>query len=352
MHNSYHDIRSRITEEPKWFDSNGVPRYSRFRPQDVPNIYANEAVLYLIRCQACHVEFAVAQEEYGATILTHGSIADRITGKLLHYGDPPCHGCSGDTMNCEDIRVLGYWHRSSEQVYRGIGSECRSLNYRLWILPRCKMPDFDLADARAHLLDRINPLSELVFEEALDEIERLRTKIDQYQSRKYPILVVCALIIHDGKVLLERHAPSAEYSSPMWDIPGGKVEVGETPHAAVIREIREEMQITIEPLRLVPVLYDSVWTDRDGTRAWILAVYECQIVEGVPPLSDTLRWLDVATFNQSEVKTPDYEIVTSIFSYHNRIAELEAEVQRWKRHAQAQSKSLSLALDGQYLDAD
>lgn len=80
-------------------------------------------------------------------------------------------------------------------------------------------------------------------EEIAEDVQR----VDQEQSRKYPILVVCALIVQNGKVLLERHAPSAEYSAPQWDIPGGKVEIGESPRNAVIREIREEMAVTVEP---------------------------------------------------------------------------------------------------------
>lgn len=121
----------------------------------------------------------------------------------------------------------------------------------------------------------------------------------------YPIPVVCALIIQDGMVLLERHAPSYGYADPFWDIPGGKLECGETPEQAVVREIREEMAIEIEVIRLLPRLDVSVWIDKH----WLLATYECRIVFGAPPLSDELAWLAIDQLSRYDVKTPDLEII-------------------------------------------
>lgn len=110
----YEDIRSRISEEPVWFDSNGVPRYEPFSPVAVPNIYAKEAVLYLVRCQSCGKKFKVADDR--GTIDKLRKISDLehlIKEGALHYGDAPRHNCVGDTMNCEDIRVLEYWRRET-----------------------------------------------------------------------------------------------------------------------------------------------------------------------------------------------------------------------------------------------
>ena len=102
MHHDYRSIRTRIAGEPKWFDANGVPRYEVFRPQDCPNIYARQVVLLSIACQACGQQFDVEM---------HGHwFAPIESPRELHYGDPPAHGCVGDTMNCEDLEVLQVWH--------------------------------------------------------------------------------------------------------------------------------------------------------------------------------------------------------------------------------------------------
>jgi hypothetical protein len=55
----YRDIRERIPEPPTWFDECAVPRYCDFTPHYAANIYAREAVLFLIECQACGHQFRV-----------------------------------------------------------------------------------------------------------------------------------------------------------------------------------------------------------------------------------------------------------------------------------------------------
>ena len=125
-------------------------------------------------------------------------------------------------------------------------------------------------------------------------------------KRQYPILVVCALIVRDGCVLLERHAPNGKDSTiHLWDIPGGKVEIGETPEQAVVREIREEMGVEIEAVRLLPRLDVSVCNEKH----WVLATYECQILSGEPVLGEDLQWFPISLLEQAEVKTPDFEII-------------------------------------------
>ena len=127
-------------------------------------------------------------------------------------------------------------------------------------------------------------------------------------ARVYPIPVVCALIIRDGRVLLERHAPSYGHMEPFWDIPGGKLECGETPEQAVVREIREEMRVEIEIVAFIPRLDVSVWIDKH----WLLATYECRIVSGQPPLSDELAWIEIDRLGFYDVKSPDLEIIQSL----------------------------------------
>jgi len=56
--------------------------------------------------------------------------------------------------------------------------------------------------------------------------------------------VVCALIEHKGRVLLAQR-PHHKHPGGKWEFPGGKVETGEQPGAALIREIQEELGCTI-----------------------------------------------------------------------------------------------------------
>ena len=78
-------------------------------------------------------------------------------------------------------------------------------------------------------------------------------------TRKYPnqpVLGVGAVILKNKKILLvqRKFEPKAGY----WTLPGGTVELGETIHHALKREIREECGIEIEPQRIIDVL-DVGW---------------------------------------------------------------------------------------------
>ena len=62
--------------------------------------------------------------------------------------------------------------------------------------------------------------------------------------------VICAVIVRDGRALLARRAPGQKHEG-LWEFPGGKMEPGETPEAAIVREIEEELKVTIAPKTLV-----------------------------------------------------------------------------------------------------
>lgn len=124
MKAQYSDIRNKIKEDPQWYDENGVPRYEKFSPELSPNIYAEEVVLLEIACQACKRKFLVEMNwsKMDAIFrrLNRESFSTRMQQYLksrdehmfpLHYGDPPIHGCVGDTMNCCDLRVVEFHKR-------------------------------------------------------------------------------------------------------------------------------------------------------------------------------------------------------------------------------------------------
>ena len=68
---------------------------------------------------------------------------------------------------------------------------------------------------------------------------------------KNPVPVVCALIIRDDRVLIAQR-PAGKHLALKWEFPGGKVEPGEEPAAALVREIREELGCDIEIVEELP----------------------------------------------------------------------------------------------------
>lgn len=124
MNHDYEDITSRIVEPPRWFDERAVPRYCEFGPSHSANIYADEAVLFVIECQACRTPFRVCLTSDSSMRAVRGhiekrapdpSLAEQVRSHTLEYGDPPNMGCcpSGPTMNSVPRRVLEYWYRRS-----------------------------------------------------------------------------------------------------------------------------------------------------------------------------------------------------------------------------------------------
>lgn len=111
VNHRFDDITSRIAEPPSWWDSNGTPRYGEFEPRQCPNIYSHAVGMFLIACQACGERFTV---EMHADIFDHRL---KTPPAKWHYGDPPNHGCVGDTMNCEDIAVLEFWTRDGVEEW-------------------------------------------------------------------------------------------------------------------------------------------------------------------------------------------------------------------------------------------
>jgi hypothetical protein len=118
MHVKYTDIIERAGE-PDWYGPHGEPRYGKFRP-DMLSVYWRVAVFFEIECQYCEKRFKVAdfqtETDVWGILRFDGPYkkAKKLTPEALHYGDPPNHGCVGDTMNCYEIEAIEWWERGPQ----------------------------------------------------------------------------------------------------------------------------------------------------------------------------------------------------------------------------------------------
>ena len=103
------------------------------------------------------------------------------------------------------------------------------------------------------------------------------------------LVVACALVDREGRVLLARR-PEGKSLAGLWEFPGGKVERGELPEAALVRELHEELGIEVEPGDLEPFNFAS-----HGYRAFhlIMPLYLCRSWRGAPRGRDgqQLAWV-------------------------------------------------------------
>jgi len=116
------------------------------------------------------------------------------------------------------------------------------------------------------------------------------------ESRTYPTrpyLAVSAAIVHDGRVLIVRRAQPPAYG--LYTLPGGGVELGETLEQAVIREVREETGLEIEPCALAGYR-QMIARDADGRieRHFVILPFAARWIGGQVSLNEELaeaRWL-------------------------------------------------------------
>lgn len=122
-----------------------------------------------------------------------------------------------------------------------------------------------------------------------------------------PVLVVGAAIL-DGSRLLAAQRAEPPALAGGWELPGGKVEPGETPELALVRECREELGIGIELIERVP----GTFTFGPGTT---VLIWTARVVDGVPQaLEDHLavRWLDAGEWYDVEWIPADLPAVQAV----------------------------------------
>ncbi|MBX9662687.1 (deoxy)nucleoside triphosphate pyrophosphohydrolase [Novosphingobium sp.] len=111
---------------------------------------------------------------------------------------------------------------------------------------------------------------------------------------KPTLLVVVALALLDtsDRVLMQRR-PETRAHGGLWEFPGGKVEPGEGPAAALVREISEELSVTIRAADMVPLMF-AANPEGEGARPLVLLLYTCRCWEGtpVPEPGSELQWLN------------------------------------------------------------
>ena len=107
--------------------------------------------------------------------------------------------------------------------------------------------------------------------------------------KKLKIVVSIALINNENEILLSKR-PEKKHLSGFWEFPGGKVEEGETPEKALIREVKEELNIDINNKCIAPLSFSEF--DYNNFQL-LLLLYICRRWDGVPISmeSNKLEWV-------------------------------------------------------------
>ena len=124
------------------------------------------------------------------------------------------------------------------------------------------------------------------------------------------LVAACALIDGDGRVLLARR-PEGKSMAGLWEFPGGKLNVGETPEAALIRELREELGIDVAASCLAPFAFASHAYERFHL---LMPLYLCRRWGGRPEGREgqALAWVRPAKLADYPVPPADKPLVAQL----------------------------------------
>ena len=225
---------------------------------------------------------ASAKAEMAAGRAVVCAIEERVGGALL--------GCVGATL-AGDSAEIGYWIARAAWG-RGLATEavrrCLRLlfvNFRQNLVWASAMPG---NPASRRVMEKVGMTFHQRRPTALPargvtaELDYLIIDRPAWESRRAarPILLVAAaaLIDGDGRVLLCRR-PDGKAMAGQWEFPGGKLQAGETPEAALIRELAEELGIDVTAACLAPLAFAS--HDYDDFHL-LMPLFACRRWHGLP----------------------------------------------------------------------
>lgn len=123
------------------------------------------------------------------------------------------------------------------------------------------------------------------------------------------LVVAVALERADGRILMQQR-PAGKAHGGLWEFPGGKVEPGETPRIALVREVQEELAITLDPAALDPACFAEAALT--GSRpAIVILLYRSRAWAGEPQAMEGggFGWFTRTEIAELAMPPLDYELL-------------------------------------------
>lgn len=127
---------------------------------------------------------------------------------------------------------------------------------------------------------------------------------------KTVLVAACALVDPDGRVLLAQRPPGKSMAG-LWEFPGGKVEAGERPEGALIRELKEELSIAVREACLAPLIFAShSYPDFH----LLMPLFICRRWEGAVRATEgqTLEWVHANDLKNYAMPPADIPLIPAI----------------------------------------
>jgi len=127
---------------------------------------------------------------------------------------------------------------------------------------------------------------------------------------KLLLVVAAALVDADGRVLICQR-PEGKQLAGLWEFPGGKVESGERPEETLIRELNEELKISVKEPCLAPLSFAS---HRYEDFHLLMPLYICRRWEGAPVAVEhqAIRWVRPARLRDFPMPPADEPLIPAL----------------------------------------
>ena len=128
-------------------------------------------------------------------------------------------------------------------------------------------------------------------------------------SRRLLLVTAAALFDASGRVLISQR-PQHKALGGLWEFPGGKVEPGEAPEAALIRELKEELDLTVEPDALDPYAFAShAYPDFNLLMPLYVITRWQGVVKLDPNAAQAMKWVAPRELRDHEMPPADVVLV-------------------------------------------
>ena len=128
--------------------------------------------------------------------------------------------------------------------------------------------------------------------------------------KKLQLVVSIALIDNNDQILISKR-PKKKHLSDYWEFPGGKVEKNETPESAIIREVKEELNVNINNKCIAPLSFSEF---DYKTFQLLLLLYVCRRWEGEPMSMEKneIKWVKPNMLRQFKMPPADDSLIYSL----------------------------------------
>ena len=143
--------------------------------------------------------------------------------------------------------------------------------------------------------------------------EALDLPAPQKPNKKIVHVVAAALVDQDRRILVTQR-PEGKKMAGMWEFPGGKIDEGETPEYALMRELDEELGLTTRPCCFSPIAFASHGYDDFHL---MMPLFICRVWKGLPQSREgqAMKWVQPMALYDLEMPEADLPLIDELISH-------------------------------------